>query len=194
VKAAASGAIRPRVPVLQAAALLGEPELLAEIEAMAAKEKKGKAADCAKSMQELLQTPSADEKGACDKLAETIAATAAPLKTAAACAKDGERCWTKALSASDPLVRARASYELGRLGAASAVPALIKACGDQDYNARLAAIRSTEWLLPVAAAKGALQAGAKALAAQLEAEQGRVQFVKVNEELKRLQWKLAHVQ
>ncbi len=196
VKAASSGAIRPRIPVLQAAALLGEPELAAEIEALAAKEKKGKPANCAKSMQELLQAPSADEKGACDKLAEAIAATAAPLKAAAACAPSGsaEACWTKALTAEGPLVRARAAYELGRLGAAGAVPALIRACADQDYNARLAAIRSTEWFLPVAAAKPALQAGAKTLSAQLDAEQGRIQFVKVNEELKRLQWKLAHVQ
>ena len=197
VKAAASGAIRPRIPVLQAAALLGEPELAADIEAIAAKEKKGKAADCAKSMQELLQAPSADEKGACDKLAETIAATAAPLKAAAVCAKDAkdaEACWTKALGATEPLVRARAAYELGRLGAAAAVPTLIKTCADQDYNARLAAIRSSEWFLPVAAAKGALQAGARTLSVQLEAEQGRVHFVKVNEELKRLQWKLAHLQ
>jgi HEAT repeat protein len=192
VKAGASGAIRARIPVLQAAALLGEAELAGELEKVAAAERKGRPAECARSVQEMTQAPAPEEKGACDRLADALAQLALPLKAAAEC-KDAKACWTGKLTAPDALVRARAAWELGRMGAAEAVPALLKACADPEAPARLAAASAVEALLPLPAAKGALQAGAATLAAQLDAEQGRVQFVKVNEELRRLQWKLAHV-
>ena len=188
-----SGAIKPRMAVLQAAALLGEPDLKKELATLAAKERKGRPAECARTVQELNSAPSPEEKGACDKLADAIAAVAIPLDAAEACAAAGAACWQQKLAAKEPLVRARAAYELGRLATPAAVPELLKACRDDDLTARLAAIRAVEWMLGTAAAKDGLKAGARQLAAQLEAEQGRVQFLKVNEELKRLQLKLSRL-
>jgi HEAT repeat protein len=97
------------------------------------------------------------------------------------------------LKYTEPLLRARAAYELGRLGASEAVPSLVQAAADQDLLVRVAAIRALEWLLGVPAAQPQLKAAADKLAAQLAAEQGRVQFVKVNEELRRLQARMAHL-
>ena len=193
LKVAATGAIKPRLAVLQAVALLGEPEVRKDLAALVAKERKGQAKECARSVQEMNNAPTAEEKGACDKLADAIAAVGAPLDAAAACASAGAPCWQEKLAAKEPLVRARAAYELGRLAAPAAIPALLKACADGDLMARLAAIRAVEWTLGNASAKETLKAGARTLAAQLEAEQGRVQFLKVNEELKRLQLKLSRL-
>ena len=81
----------------------------------------------------------------------------------------------------------------GRLGDASAVPALVKAVATTDLPARVAAIRALEWLMPVQAARTQLKQASGLLAAQLAAEQGRVQFVRVNEELRRLQVSLARL-
>jgi hypothetical protein len=69
----------------------------------------------------------------------------------------------------------------------------VQAAADQDLLVRVAAIRALEWLLGVPAAQPQLKAAADKLAAQLAAEQGRVQFVKVNEELRRLQARMAHL-
>jgi len=73
------------------------------------------------------------------------------------------------------------------------VPSLVQAAGDQDLLARVAAIRALEWLIPVPAAQPGLRAAAEKLSSQLTAEQGRAQFVKVNEELRRLQARMAHL-
>jgi hypothetical protein len=48
-------------------------------------------------------------------------------------------------------------------------------------------------MISVPAAQSQLKAAAPALAAQLAAEQGRLQFVKIDEELKRLQARLARL-
>ncbi len=90
-------------------------------------------------------------------------------------------------------MRARAAYELGRLGQPAAVGLLLKGCADDDLTARLASIRALEWFMPVDAAKAQLKAAATPLAAQLAAEQGHIQFIKVDEKLKRLQVKLARL-
>jgi hypothetical protein len=75
----------------------------------------------------------------------------------------------------------------------AAVPALVKLCGDDGPVARLAAVRALEWLARVSDAAPALRAAAPALAAQLAAEQGRAELLRVNEELRRLQWRLSRL-
>jgi HEAT repeat protein len=193
LKDGSAGAIRPRLAVLQAAALLGESALKKDLAALAAKERKGQPKDCAREVQEMLNAPVAEEKGACDKIGDAIASYGAPLDAAEACEKDPATCWAQKLSDKEPLVRARAAYELGRLQSPASVGPLLKACADGDLQARLAAIRGLEWVSGAAAAKGALKTGADSLARQLADEQGRVQFVKVNEELKRLQLRLSRL-
>jgi uncharacterized protein (DUF2336 family) len=67
---------------------------------------------------------------------------------------------------------------------------LVKQASDESLPARVAAIRALEWLV----AGGAAQPQLKAAAPQLAAEQGRARSVKVNDELRRLQARVAHLQ
>lgn len=197
VKKAQGGAIKARLALLQGAALLGDASLAKEFDALAAKERKGKQDECVKSASEMIGQPVQDEKTACDKLGDAIAALEAPLLAAQVCsagdAAAQETCWAGKLGEKSGLVRARAAYELGRLGQPAGVALLIKGCTDDDLTARLASIRSLEWFIPVDAAKTQLKAAAAPLAAQLAAEQGHIQFIKVDEELKRLQVKLSRL-
>lgn len=189
LKAAQAGAIRPRLAAAQAAALLGEGALKKDVEQLSAQAKKGGAKECARTVAELSQQPQADEAGACEKLAASFGLLVPPLAAAEEC-KEAAACWTQKLAAPEPLVRARAAYELGRAQAVEAVLQLLTLAQDADLTVRLAGIRALEGLLPVAAAREALKAGERPLAERLAAEQGRVQFLKVNEELRRLQAKL----
>jgi len=197
LKTAQKGAVRPRLALAQGAALLGDASLQKDIEAMAAAERKGATADCVKSAMAITGAPVADEKTACGKVGDAFAALEAPLAAAQACSAGDAAaqagCWSGKLADASGLVRARAAYELGRLGQASSVSALLKGCADQDLVARLAAIRSVEWFLAAPAAQAELKAAAPQLAAQLASEQGKLQFIKVDEELKRLQVKLARL-
>ena len=147
-------------------------------------------AACAKDADEL-QLADANDKP-CELVAAQFDGLAIAPESAQAC-KDSTPCWMDKLKSTEPLVRARAAYELGRMGASEAVPALVQAAADDDLLARVAAIRALEWLIPVPAAQPQLKAAAAKLASQLSAEQGRVQFIKVNEELRRLQSRLAHL-
>jgi hypothetical protein len=73
------------------------------------------------------------------------------------------------------------------------VPPLARALAEENLMLRGAATRALDWLSAVPAAKPALQAIGPNLAAQLAAEQGKVQYIKVNEELRRLQVKLSRL-
>ena len=70
---------------------------------------------------------------------------------------------------------------------------LVKAASEEQLLVREAAIRALDWLAAIPAAKAPLKAAAGQLAAQLSAEQGKVQFLKVNEDLRRVQVKLARL-
>ncbi len=197
IKKAQKGAIRPRLALVQGAALLGDASLIKDVEALAAAERKGAVADCVKSAMAVTGAPNVDEKVACGKVADAFVALEAPLAAAQACsagdASAQGTCWSGKMTDSSGLVRARAAYELGRFAQPSSVAALIKGCSDDDLNARLAAIRSLEWFLGAAPAQAQLKEAAGKLAAQLATEAGKVQFIKVDEELKRLQVKLARL-
>ena len=173
--------------VLAAAGTMIVPATADEISARA---RKSTAAQCAREA-EALQLGDAGDKP-CDAIAAQFDAVAAPLQAVRTC-KASSPCWLDKLKDPEPLQRARAAYELGRLGAGDAVSALVQAAGDQELVARVAAIRALEWLIGVPAAQPQLKVAADKLAAQLAAEQGHGQFVKVNEELRRLQARLAHL-
>jgi len=196
-KAAAPGAIKPRLALVQGAALLGDGALAKDVDALAAKERKGAQAACVESATMLNGAPLADEKTACDKLGDAFVALEAPLVAAQTClagdAAAQQACWSGKLTDKSGLMRARASYELGRLGQPASVALLIKGCTDEDLTARLAAIRALEWFIPQTSAKAELKAAAEQIQAQLTAETGRIQFIKIDEELKRLQLKLARL-
>lgn len=194
LRRAQSGAARPRLAAARAAVLLGEPSLRRDLEQMAARDReKGKPRDCAAAVEELTSTP-APEASACAALAAQFLALDRPLAAAEECAKgDAASCWSGKLADKDPLVRARAAYELGRAHAAPAVPRLAAAAGDEALPVRVAAVRALEWLAADGSAQPQLRAAAPQLAAQLAAEQGRARYARVNAELRRLQSRLARL-
>src|SRR5205807_8733068 len=104
------------------AALFGEPGLGKEILTLAQREAKGSPQNCYKQLVELTM-PGAEQKTACDLLATQFGELSAPFEAARVCAQDAP-CWLPKLKDADPVVRARAAYELGRSGAPEAVPAL----------------------------------------------------------------------
>jgi HEAT repeat protein len=190
MKRAESGDVRLRLVLAQAAALFGDDSLLPQFDALGARARKALPAQCAKDV-EALQIDDAKDKP-CELVAAQFEGLAVAVEAAHAC-KDSAPCWLDKLKYTEPLLRTRAAYELGRLGASDAVPSLVQAAGDQNLLARVAAIRALEWLMPVPAAQPQLKAAAERLSSQLGAEQGDVQFLKVNEELRRLQARMAHL-
>lgn len=190
MKKAQAGVLKTRLIVAQGAALLGEPALVKDLSAIAQRESKGSQQACAKQIVEL--PVDADAKNACETLAAQFSLFAPALEAAQACASQ-PACWTQKLADKDVTVRTRAAYELGRAGAPEAVAPLVKALTEEHLLVREAAARALDWLTDVPAARPALHAAAAQVAAQLSAEQGKVQFQKVNEDLKRLQVKLARL-
>jgi HEAT repeat protein len=191
LKKAQSGVLRLRLPVAQAAALFGEPGLGKEMLSLALRESKGSQQTCLKQLTELT-LPVDDPRTACDLLATQFGELSHPLEAARVCASDVS-CWLPKLSDNDPVVRARAAYELGRAGAAEAVAPLAKAAADEQFLIRVAATRALDWLTAVPAAKPGLKAAAGQIATQLAAEQGKAQYLKVDEDLRRLQVKLSRL-
>jgi HEAT repeat protein len=189
MKRAEMGDIRLRMLVAQNAALLADESVLQQFEFISVRARKSPAAQCAREV-ETLQLGESDKP--CEVIGAHFDALTAPIQAMRTC-KDSAPCWLDKLKDPEPQIRARAAYELGRRGSGEAVPALLQAAADQELVARVAAIRALEWLIGVPAAQPQLKAGADKLAAQLAAEQGRVQFMRVNEELRRLQARLAHL-
>jgi HEAT repeat protein len=99
------------------------------------------------------------------------------VEAAAECKQDSA-CWVKKLEHQDPLVRERAAWELGRIKDPSTLDALGKVLADKKPEVRSAAIMSY-WnygdgrVIP-------------AIEKQLADERAMADFIKVNEDLKRL--------
>jgi HEAT repeat protein len=190
MKKAQSGVLRLRLIAARSAALLGEPALEKDLLATAQREGKASQQSCVRQLGEA--GIGGDPQKACEVLASQFTALAAPLQAAAACAS-GASCWISKLRDPAAIVRARAAYELGRSGAADAVPALVQSAADEQLAVREAAVRALDWLSAVPAAKPALKTAAQPLAAQLAAEQEKAGFTRVNEDLRRLQVKLSRL-
>ncbi|HXL16030.1 MAG TPA: HEAT repeat domain-containing protein, partial [Streptosporangiaceae bacterium] len=177
--------------VAQSAALLGEPVLGRDVLNLALRESRGAQPVCLRQLVELT-LPMDDPRQACDLLATQFGELSKPLEAARVCAGDSP-CWLPKLQDQDPVVRARAAYELGRAGAAEAVPALAKAVREEQVLVRAAATRALDWLVSVPAARPALKGVAPQLSAQLAREQGKPQYLKSSEELRRLESKLSRL-
>lgn len=104
--------------------------------------------------------------------------------------KDQATCWVGKLSDENPRVRERAALELGKLGEASAVPALAKAASDDHLLARRAAFIALDLLSGKPEAKAELKKVVEPLKKQLVEEAGRAHTKVVNEDLRRVVWKL----
>jgi HEAT repeat protein len=137
------------------------------------------------------------EQGACKdvgasikKHGQIIASVQKRLEAAKEC-KGEAGCWAKKLDDADPGVRERAAYEVGRSKSASYVNDLTKRQTEKNLETRLAIIQGTDWLVSDSK-DAAKQAGdaIPALEKQIADEKGKTEFVKVNEDLRRLAVKL----
>jgi HEAT repeat protein len=191
MKKAQTGVLKLRLTVAQSAALLGEPVLGNEVVNVAVRESKGDPQACLRQLTELT-LPVEQPRQACELLATQFGELSRPLEAARVCAGDSP-CWLPKLQDPDPVVRARAAYELGRAGAGEAVPALAKAVGEEQLLVRTAATRALEWLASVPAARSALKGVAPQLSDQLAQEAGKPEYIKANEDLRRLQAKLSRL-
>ncbi|MGZ6125089.1 MAG: HEAT repeat domain-containing protein, partial [Myxococcales bacterium] len=191
MKKAQAGLLKLRLTVAQSAALFGEPALGKDILGIAMLEAKGSPQTCLRQLTEMT-LPVDDPRQACDLLATQFGELSKPLESARVCAADVP-CWLPRLKDPDPVVRARAAYELGSAGAAEAVPSLAAALSEEQALVRAAATRALDWLASVPAARAALKGIVPQLAAQLAREQGKPQYTKANEELRRLHLKLSRL-
>lgn len=103
-------------------------------------------------------------------------------------------CWKGKLKDENPIVRERAAIELSHLGDPAAVPALLEALADKNLEARAWAIKAVDWLASTSAG-GLAEAkkGLPAIDAQIAEETGKIQYVKINEDLKRLAVKIRRI-
>jgi HEAT repeat protein len=119
------------------------------------------------------------------KLKDEMAKAKPRLEAAAACAGKGVACWTEKLKDATPVVRERAAYELLWTNTDESRDALIGALTDKDNETRYAAIMGVLRRLP----KDGVAIADK-VKAQLAAEKGQAQFIRINEDLKRLEVRL----
>jgi HEAT repeat protein len=92
--------------------------------------------------------------------------------------KGAAACWVKKLKDQEPVVREKAAWELGRIKDASTASALAEALGDTNTFVRSAAILAY-WAYGDKSAVPAIEK-------RLHNEEGSADFVKVNEDLRRL--------
>ncbi|MBI5498354.1 MAG: HEAT repeat domain-containing protein [Deltaproteobacteria bacterium] len=115
------------------------------------------------------------------KLKEMIGKEKARLVAAKECGDKAE-CWAGKLKDPNPKVRDKAGWELSWAKKADTSAALIEALKDEDLEARFAVFVALSRLMP--------KEGADKVAAILKAETGKLQFIKINEDLKRLEIKM----
>ncbi len=185
VKSAAAGSWDGREPSMAAIAMLGDGSDLAAFDKFTKEEEKQTLAECKSNP---------DFKG-CDKPADlvkehlaSIAKMKANLEVAKGCGKD-LGCWGEKLkdAKAAPEVRERAALELGRAGKGEHLTLLASLLKESNLDLRLAIIQSAQWILhanPDVRAKA--KELAPALAEQIAQEKGKTEFVKVNEDLRRL--------
>ncbi|MFO0597891.1 MAG: HEAT repeat domain-containing protein [Myxococcaceae bacterium] len=131
-----------------------------------------------------------DVAGSVKKHVEKINTYKARATAAAECKADA-KCWAKHLDSKDEGTRERAAYEIGRSGDASQVDELMKRLTEKNLDTRLAIIQGADWLIDDS--KDAMAQARKSLPAlekQVADEKGKTEFVKVNEDLRRLLAKL----
>ncbi|WP_224241887.1 HEAT repeat domain-containing protein [Hyalangium gracile] len=124
------------------------------------------------------------------KRGETILRYGKVLEAAKACGAD-PGCWAQKLGDKDPRVVERAALELGRKGSPQHAVAMAEKLAEKDLDTRFALIQALDWM--VGDSKEAATKAREALPkiqAQLADEKGNSQFVKVNEDLRRLAFRL----
>jgi HEAT repeat protein len=115
------------------------------------------------------------------KLKEMIGKEKKRLLAAKECGEKME-CWAGKLKDPDAKVRDKAAYELAWGKKADFAPQLLEALKEDDLEARFAIFVALLRILP--------KEGADKVKGILDAEVGKMQFIKINEDLKRLEIKM----
>ncbi len=187
LKAGSSGSWDAREPSIAAAAMLATEADLPAFEKLSKDEEGLTTAECKDN----------ENYAGCKAPAEltkkhvaSLAALQKRVEAAKECKTDGA-CWAKKLDDADAGVRERAAYELGRSNQAERLQPLLSHLTEPNLDARQAIIHATYWLIDdnqQAAAKA--KEASVVLDKQLGEEKNKTEFVKVNEDLRRLAVKL----
>jgi HEAT repeat protein len=189
VASATKGGWDARIESLKAIAMLGDEREAAAMDKFGKDEAKTYEAEC--KSDDFGGTKECAEVAASTKKHEQFIANFSKALDAAKACKSDAVCWAKKLDDPTLVVRERAAYEVGRSGNAALVGELTKRLREKDLDARLAIIQGCDWL--IGDSKDALKAAQAALPdlqKQLAEERGKTEFVKVNEDLRRLAVKL----
>ena len=189
IASATKGPWDARSESVKAVAMLGDEREMAAFEKLSKDEAKTFDAEC-KNDEINGSKDCADPAAGAKKHEEVIAKYGKALDAAKVCKTDAA-CWAKKLDDATLVVRERAAYEVGRSGNASLVGELTKRLREKDLDARLAVIQGCDWLIhdspeALKTAKSALPD----LQKQIGEEKGKTDFVKVNEDLRRLAVKI----
>ncbi|MGQ0507273.1 MAG: HEAT repeat domain-containing protein [Myxococcaceae bacterium] len=186
-KAAGQGSWDAREPAIAGIAMLGDEREQPVLEKLVKDEEALTQKEC-KDHQDYAGCSTPDEL--VKKHVAVIQSHNAQLEAARGC-KQESACWAKALDDKDAGVRARAAYEVGRSGKPEMADELTKRLGERDLDGRQAIIQGIDWLTQDSAdAKKRAQASLPGMEKQLNSEKGSTNFVKVNEDLRRLAVKL----
>jgi HEAT repeat protein len=186
-KAAAKGSWDARQPAIIGLSMLGDEKDVATFEKLAKDEEATFGAECKEDPEfEDCKTPAESAK----KHVEAINNHLKRIVAAKEC-KSEVSCWAKKLDDTNEGVRERAAMELGRANKAEMIGELTKRLTEKNLDTRLAIIQATDWLVHdnKEAAKKA-QEVLPSLEKQIAEEKGKTEFVKVNEDLRRLYVKI----
>ncbi|NBD07812.1 HEAT repeat domain-containing protein [Corallococcus silvisoli] len=185
-KAAGSGDWYAREVAVKGIALIGDAREQPVLAKLAAAEPARTAADCNATGEEGCENPAALGK----KRADQLLGYGAVLEAVQACTGNAG-CWSQRIPKADAVLLQRAALEVGRAGSAEQGPALAARLTERDTEVRATVIQSVDWLTDApGAAKKIREAALPALRKQLEDEKGNSNFVRVNEDLRRLLVKL----
>jgi HEAT repeat protein len=184
-KAAGQGDWYAREVAMQAVAMLGDAREQPLFAKWAEAEPARTATECTEYGGEGCEDPAALAK----KRAETLTGYGKVLEAAQACGTEGG-CWAQKLADANPRLVERAALELGRGGGAQHAAALAGRLSEKDREARLALIQALDWLVDSKEAAAKAREALPRIQTQLADEKGNSNFVKVNEDLRRLATRL----
>lgn len=129
------------------------------------------------ALEKYAQALKTDKPETTDAVRKVVEREKVRLIAAAECKGDAA-CWAGKLGDPNPRVREKATYELGRLDARQYLDKLVEQTGDDDEDARRAAI----WTM----FRFKDPRGIEAMEKTLAEEHGKPDYIRINEELRRL--------
>jgi HEAT repeat protein len=184
LKAAQTGSYDAREGSMHALSNLGTGKELPELQKLVAAEPARWAKECKDDGYE-----EAACKESLTKHLAVLAAHVARLQAAKECGDD-QACWSNKLKDPSGPVRERAAFALGRAGDPKALPVLLVAVQDDDLNARFAELSAISWLVLSPSGSSQAKAAYDRLTDILAKEEGKVYYIKIDEDLKRLALRL----